>query len=111
MAKNYNFLVRDDNRVPIMTGSGILTADATSSPQNSPLAITTGVTTIVVPPNAVEMVVIPSVAMRISEDAGMSTYFVLPASASWGIPLGNTDQIYLRSDSGSGTLQFCFITV
>jgi hypothetical protein len=111
MAKNFASLAVEDNNTRLQTGCGIQTSDATASPQNSPLTITTGVTTIAVPTNAAEMVVKCDVAIRISEVAAMTTYFTLPASTVLAVPLARTDSIYIRGDAAGGTLQFYFVTV
>lgn len=111
MAKNFSSFARDDNRIPILTGTGILTADITASPKNSPLSIDTNVVTFAIPTNAAEMVVLSDVAIRIGEAVAVSTYFKLPANTILALPLSGVDNIYLRTDSGSGTLQFYFVTV
>lgn len=112
MPKDFERLNRDDNKVPIMTGVGIATQDATGTPQKSPLAFTTGVTTIEVPTNAAEIVLKPSVALRISEEATVSDrYFVIGAGTTMAIGVADTDTIYVAGDSASGTLNFYFVTV
>jgi len=111
MAKNFEKLQRDNNRVPIMTGSGILTSDATGTPQTSPLTINATVTTIVVPTNAAEMVVQCNADLKISEAVGMATYFTLSAGVALALPLSATDTIYLSTVSGAGILQFYFVKV
>ena len=111
MAKNYGSFVKDDNNESIVTGNGIQTFDSTASPKNSPLAITTGTTTLAVPSNAAEVVFNSSVALRISEVSNLATYFVIGASTTIAIPVGRLDNIYVAGDSSSGTLQFYFITI
>lgn len=113
MAKDFAFLKRDDNRVPIMTGTHIQTFDATPSPQKSPLTVTEiSVTTIAIPPNAAEVVFAPSAAMRVSEAATMATgYYVQPASSIQVYGVAGMDTIYIQGDAGSVTLQFYFILV
>lgn len=110
MPKVYDNLSRDGSSAPIPSGNGILTADISGSPKLSPLAITTGVTTIAVPMNAAEMVIYSDVAVRIGEALALSSYFTIPATTAWVIPLAHSDNVYLRADSGTGTLQFYFVT-
>lgn len=109
--KNLESLNRDDNNTPIMTGTGILTQDATGTPQTSPLAYTTGVVTIAIPENAAEMVFRASTDIRVSNVSDVSTYFVVPAGANWVIGLARTDTLYFQRDATSGTLNFYFVTV
>lgn len=114
MAKNFAFLRRDDNNVPIMTGTHIQCFDATAgTPQESPLSVTNlSVTTLAIPENAAEIVFTPSGAMRVSEAATMATgYFVQAASVTqaWGV--AGMDNIYIQGDAGVITLQFYFVLV
>jgi hypothetical protein len=111
MAKDFAFLKRDDNRVPIQTGTHIQTFDATATPQNSPLAFdATTFTTIAIPSNAAEVVFAPSVALRVSEVAGGATYFVQPIQTqAYGV--AGMDTIYIRGNAAIGTLNFYFVLV
>ena len=113
MAKDFQNLRRDDNQVPIMTGTHIQTYDATGTPQESPLTFSNlAVTTIVIPTNAAEVVFLPSVATRVSEAATMSTgYFVQAASTAQAYGVAGMDNIYIQGDAASGILQFYFVLV
>jgi hypothetical protein len=108
MPKSFGSFALDSNSRPIESPTGISTQDATGSPQVSPLAITTGVTTIAVPTNAVEMVVTSSVVLRVSELLAMTRYFTIAANQTQVIPLARTDLLYVRGDSSAGTLSFNF---
>lgn len=109
--KNYSNLAVDASSKIVQTGGGILTIDASSSPQSSPLVISTSITTLTVPENAAEIVIEGDVVIRYSEDPTMTHYATLAASTKLAIGLGRSTNLYVRGDSGSGTLQFHFITV
>ena len=111
MAKVFSNLPTDGGGRPIQTGNAFVLADITGTPKTSPLAIDTNVTTIAVPTNALEMVLSCDVAIRIGTAVAVTTYFTLGASTVLAIPVGTMDNIYIRTGSGSGTLQFYFITV
>jgi hypothetical protein len=108
MAKNYGSFAKDKNQVVIDIGTKFTTSDATSSPQNSPLAITTAVTTIAVPTDAAEMVIMGTVALRVSEIVGMTTYDFIPANQREVIPVARMDNVYIKADSTTGSLNFRF---
>lgn len=105
-------LRRDASQAVITTSAGIVTQDATPSPQKSPLAITTTVTTLTLPSNAAEVVLKSDVAIRVSEEATAADHYWLQSA---GVPtaygMANTSTLYVRTDSGSGTLYFYFNTV
>jgi len=90
-------------------GNKIATVDGASSPVSSPLAVdTTTIKTLTVPSNAVSLVISGSVALRISEDDDMNSYFVLPADTPLRLDVANEDYVYVRGDSASGDCYFVF---
>ena len=113
MAKNFQTFKRDDNQVPIMTGTHIQCFDATGTPQESPLTVSNvAISTIAIPVNAAEVVFNPSVALRVSEDADMDTgYFVQTAAATQAYGVAGMDNIYIRGDAASAVVQFYFVLV
>ncbi len=111
MDKDYGALQRDDNHVALPSGTGFLTIDASASPQSSPLAITTAVTTLVAPATAPEVVLHPTVDIRVSEQASMTHYTLVPAGSTRVFPIARTTNVYVRTDGGGGTLYFDFLTV
>src|SRR5690349_7150145 len=114
MAKDFSRLKRDDNQVPLMTGTHIQCFDETSGTAlKSPLTYTNlAITDLVIPSNAAEVVLLPSVATRVSEDADMSSgYYVQPASTIQAYGVAGMDHIYLLGDAASGVLQFYFVLV
>jgi hypothetical protein len=98
-----------------------MTTDATGTPQKSPLAVAAAATTTInIPAAAVEMVLISSTALRISEsDPAAAPYFVIPASTVFHVPCmspalnasDTTGQLFLRADSADATVQFMFLNV
>lgn len=111
-SKNFLRFQRDDNMVPVQTGGSILTADISASPKVSPLSVTNAsVTTIAVPTNAAEIVVLGSAAFRIGESVALSQYFTVPASTVMAFGVADMDSIFVQGDAGVITLNFYFITV
>jgi hypothetical protein len=109
MAKNYSNISKDGSARVIPVASGIKTEDATSTPQESPLAYTSAaVITIEIPENAAELIVKPTTDLRVSEEVAMGSYFVVDGGSVHIFPVGRTDQLYLIGDSASGTLNFYF---
>ncbi len=97
-----------------------MTTDATGTPLTSPLSFTTGVTTLVVPAAAVQLTLTPSAALRISEEpTAAANYYVIPANTTVTVPcmtprldgVTTTGNLYIKGDSGSGTVNFFFSNV
>jgi len=88
-------------------GNGMQTTDATGTPQKSPLAITTGTTTIQIPTNATTITLVGSAAMNISELSSMANYFTLPTGVVQTISVTNQLFLYVTTAS-TGTLSFYF---
>src|ERR1035437_4953490 len=97
-ASYLNSLVIDQNAEAVQVGSSFVTVDATASPQASPLAFSSAVITIVPPDNAVEFVVAPTAALRVSELVGMGSYDVVAASTKESIPCARMSAIYIKRD-------------
>lgn len=111
MARTYGNLATDASNKAIQAGNSIQTSDATASPNNSPLAFTSAVTTLVVPINALELVVTPSTALQVSELVAMGTYNVISAGTTMAFGVAGMSKFYIKADSSSGTLQFYFVIV
>ena len=85
------------------------TADATATPQTSPLTVSSTEIDITVPAKAVELIIVyTDQSIRISEVTGMARYFVLPAGYSHTLQIANTSHVYLKRDSADATVQFYF---
>ena len=109
MSKAYSNIVKDASSRVMQVASGIKTEDATAIPQESPLAYTSAaVITIAIPTNAAELIINPSTNLRVSEESDLASYFVADASAFHVIPVGRTDNIYIKGDAVDGTLNFYF---
>lgn len=104
-------LARDTNQEAVQTGSSFVVADATGTPKTSPLAVSSSVITITVPDRAIEFIVNPSAAMRISSEVAMATYDVIAANTKESIPCARMQSIYVIRDSGDLTLNFRFTLV
>lgn len=111
MAKDYGALPKDDNNFTLPSGTGFVTIDASASPQSSPLAITTGVTTLVAPSTSPEVVLSSDIAIRVSEQSTMVHYTFVPAGVQRVFPISRQTNIYVRGDSTTGSLYFDFLTV
>lgn len=107
----FGVLARDGRAVPMQLATGFTTRDATSTPISSPLPYLTATITLVVPDNAVKLILTPSTALRISDDPGMSRYYVVAAGVEASFDVVLMQNVYLHSDSSGGTVQFQFATV
>ncbi len=103
-----NPIVRDANRIAVQACGSFVTSDATSVAQTSPLSYTGSVTTIVVPDNALECILNPTTALRVSELVGMAQYDVIAANTKESIPCADMQNIYIKQDASSGTVNFRF---
>ena len=106
-------LGRDDNQQIVQIGSSFLTEDVTSTPQTSPLTVSSATITIVVPDRAVEFIMNPTLAdMRISEESDMTPYDVIAQSTKESVPCARMQNIYLLRDASTDvTLNFRFTLV
>lgn len=105
---NFGSLARDRNQVAIQTGSSFTNADATGTPQTSPLAYTTGVYTIVVPTAAFELILMPTTDLRVGTEVTVATYDIVKANTKEAIGVANMQTIYIQRDASNGTLYFRF---
>ena len=102
----------DRNAMTGAVGSGIQTEDASATPVTSPLTIsTTAVTHLVVPQNAVSMVINVSNAspVNISEVSAMTSYYqIQQIDGNVEIDLARQNDIYLMASSATATAWFYF---
>lgn len=113
MPKDYSALARDDDNKPITTGTSFSTVDASGTPKSSPLSVPSQptVTTITFPSNSAEIVFMPDNALRVSENANMTSFVKMGANNVQVFPSSRQDTIYVAGDSGTVTLSFYFINV
>jgi len=100
-------LKRDIENQTMHVSRGIVTKDISTPELSSPLSVTTAITEINFPLSAAEMVIDCDVALRISEDPAMASYFVMQPG---GQVIQGTDlnPLYIATDAGSGTVSFYF---
>jgi len=101
----------DASRRAIQVANSFSTADATASPKTSPLAYSSSIITLTVPDRAVQVVLKPSTALRVSESSSATTYDVIAANATETFPCAGMQSIYIVRDSADGTLNFKFLSV
>lgn len=106
-------LPREASNGVIQTASTLLFKDATGTPKTSPLtvpALSSSVTTILVPDNAVEIELTSSVALRVGTDVAALTsqYYVVPASTAKRFMLGKETTLYIAGDSAEAVVSFHF---
>jgi hypothetical protein len=88
-------------------GNQIQTQDATGTPVTSPVTVNT-TKTLVVPANAVSLVVISTTnAVQVSEDSTQTAFFSLPAAIPWEFDCARVSNMYLKTGS-STTVNFYF---
>ena len=108
-------LQRDDNGVVFQGEVDFSTQDATSTPATSPVSITTAVTELKVPYNAVTLLLRGSTAIRISEASDIARYFTAASGSAVSLGVGEiamkSGSVYVRTDTGSGSLFFIFGTL
>lgn len=111
-------LPRDNQGVPIPVGVSIVTQDGTATPKVSPLVLTTGVTTLTVPANAIGIDLTAenddicygdnSTLDATSPAAGAGTG-VLYEGGNKTIPLAGMTSFYLRARNDNALAIFHFI--
>ena len=107
-------LPKDSNNVPVHVARGFVTTDNSGTPKTSPLSVTTTEVSIVVPSNAVELIIVnTSQALRVSETSGgtATSYFLIAAGSGEVIQMGEGGTLYIRADSITSTVQFYFRTI
>lgn len=109
MSEFSSSMSQDTNDVSIPVATSFQFRDATATPQESPLALTDSITTIAVPTNAAEFVIIPAVAIRIGVDSSLANgYAVIPANTPFTYGCARTRSIYVRDNGTNGNLNFWF---
>lgn len=111
MAKDFNSLSRDDNQVALPTGTAFSCTDATTSPQLSPLTVSTSATNLAIPSNAAEVILSAAADIQVSPTSGFTTYFTLAAGNLMSFPVARVDNIYIKAATGTTPLSFAFILV
>lgn len=95
----------------MQTATKFATQDATGTPQTSPLAYSSSVITLVVPDDAVQLVVAPTTDLRVSEESSAARYDVVTGGAKEAFPVALMQNVYIRRDTADGTVRFRFAKV
>lgn len=101
-------LTKDESSAPIQIGRNFVTTNGT---QTSPLSYTTGVTTLLIPSNAIEVHFYPTSDLKVSELVAVSTYDLIVTGSKEAVCCAGMSQIYLAGSTASGTLYFKFVTI
>jgi hypothetical protein len=104
-------LARDGRGNPLQTAAKFVTADTATTPRVSPLAYSNTILTITVPDAAVQVILAPTTALRVSEDPTMVHYDVIAAGAKEALPVALMQSVYIRRDTADGTVCFRFAVV
>jgi len=83
--------------------------ETATTPKVSPLSYTNAVITIKVPKEAVQVTLMPTTDMRISDIVGMTTYDLLKANIKETIGCSGMENIYIVRDGSDGALNFKFL--
>lgn len=107
-----NNLFRDASHAPVPVGGSFQTSDATTSPNVSPLTVSSSAIDLIVPSNAIKLVITnASAGVRVSELPAVSNYLLVQASGTLSIDCSRMTDIYLIRDSGDAVVQFYFSLV
>jgi hypothetical protein len=110
LASNFSGLRVDGNRVAMTgtLGNYIQTRDATGTPLNSPLSVSSAAT-IAIPKAAAQITISSSGTCTVSEDSTSTASFALPANTIWTFDCANMTNLYLTGSSI--TVNFYFTMV
>ena len=110
--KVFKGLKKDAQHTQVHTGNSVRMVDASGTPKESPYSFDTSIASISVPSDAAEVVLRPSVDMRVGVDDDLSDgYFVIPANVPYPFGLADEDTLYFRGDTESGVLNFYFVII
>lgn len=105
-------LPRGGSHEIIPVGNYFETTDATGTPQTSPLAYSGAtVYNLVVPQGAIQLTLMPTTDLRVSELSDVSKYDLIKANTKEIIDCASMANIYLKEDSADGSVYFKFIFV
>lgn len=108
---NFGQLPRDSGGDVIPSATKFVTQDATGSPQISPLAYSSSVITLVVPDDALQLILAPTTDLRVSEDVAMGRYDVVTAGSKEAFAVALMQNVYIKRDAVDGTVRFRFAKV
>ncbi len=97
------------DQAEVQIASGFFTTDNTAgTAMSSPKAYGTATIPLVVPPNAVELILNPSTDLRVSDVSNLLSYDVIAATSKEAIGCAKMGTVYIKQDSTSGTVNFRF---
>jgi hypothetical protein len=113
--KNFGTFQRDKLKNPINVANAILTKDASTVAQTSPLTVSSTEIDIVIPENAIEMYLFVSGSydVIISEVTGMARNCKCPAGSEKELPLGRVHHLFVKlaGATSDSEISFYFKTI
>ncbi len=105
-------LVKDGNGQSIQIGGQFVTQDATGTPQTSPISYSsTTIYPIVVPDTAIEMIIMPTTDLRVSEKSDVSRYDLVKANSKECFPVARMQTVYIQESAADGSAYVRFTTI
>jgi len=105
-------LPRDGDANPVQVQTQIRTADISSTPKKSPLAVAGTILEIIPPLDAITMDIRALTDdIRFGPTSGLDAYNILLVGESKIIPVSNGESVYFVQNSGAATLNFHFNTL
>jgi hypothetical protein len=96
----------------MQTANAFVTEDATApTPISSPLPYLTTIIALVVPGNAVRLIMTPSTTLRVSEDPEMNRYCLVASGTQTSFDVAALKNVYIMGYASPGVLNFRFATV
>lgn len=108
-SKSFGGLKPDKNRTRIHTGGAIRTENGETG-FDSPYSFNGTAVKFDIPADVAEVFFRPSVALRVSEDPLMGSYYTIPAGVCHPFGVTNLDALYIASDSAV-VLNYYLVTV
>lgn len=102
-------LPKDSNRIAIQVGGGFQTNDVTGTPITSPYTFTTSEAVLIIPDNAIQVSLMPTVDLRVYETTGIAQYDLIKANIKETIGVANKQALYFKGDVAGGSLYFKFV--
>lgn len=108
-------LPTDNNGNPVQAGRTVSTVDESATPKASPITVSGSILELVAPSDARAITISVSVdsgPLRISEDSGMTSYYVIPNGGVETIGVDPGEMIYvLKDDTADSTVSFMYATL
>ncbi|HEX5348521.1 MAG TPA: hypothetical protein VFW64_15675 [Pseudonocardiaceae bacterium] len=93
------------------TANAFSTKDAAApSPNRSPLNYGINIIALVIPGNAVQLVLAPSTTLRVSEDPEMNSYCLIASGTIASFDVASVENVFIQQYASAGTVNFRFTT-